>query len=132
MYPNLPTAFSDPLLLVRPVTVLFLLAEDGMPYHYISLFPSQVSLSRTCFLLEVYCLCNSHREPFSPGHSQISATLCSAFQGQLPETNNMMIITCVHVKLRTYSLACVQNNIIISLLSPNFTIDFVSVLCDLT
>ena len=131
MYPNVPTAFSDPLLPVRPVTVLFLLAEDGMPYHYTSLFPWQVSLSRTCFLHEVYCLRSSHQEPFSPGHSQISATVYSAFQGQLPETNHMMMITCVHIKLRTYSLAGVQNNII-SLLSPNFTTDFISVLCDLT
>jgi hypothetical protein len=42
----------------------------------------------------------------------------------------MMMITCVHIKLRTYSLACAQNNI--SLLSPIFTTDFISVLCDLT
>ena len=134
MYPNLPNAFSDSLLLVRPVTVLFLLAEDGMPYHYTSLFLSQVSLPRTCFLHEVYCLCNSHQEPFFPGHTQISATVCSAFQGQLSETNHMMmmIITYVCIQLCTYSLACVQNNTIISLLSPNFTTDFISILCDLT
>jgi hypothetical protein len=44
----------------------------------------------------------------------------------------MMMITCVCIKFRTYSLACLQNNTIIYLLSPNFTTDFISILCDLT